>query len=242
MRLAFPDIAYGAAASWQHTPVNRGDFFNAYARAQYTVNSWGNIAKAHTALMKAESLIRGSVGDTDPAFWLNPFDSTFFTKIQANIQNLKTGRLEAEKAKLYLYNCLGDKGTDSSMIHTLLTGAAILDYLAVKCLYANEMFEFWQEVEKSTEKEKALRSFYMEVVWKFHTRTSDMQDFIAETKETFRQAWLSEYTPFRLEIAMRKYDMEMEFWIKLQRRLEKVYTNYDTSKKLPEWKSIIDIE
>jgi hypothetical protein len=36
--------------------------------------------------------------------------------------------------------------------------------------------------------------------------------------------------------------MEMEFWIKLQRRLEKVYTNYDTSKKLPEWKSIIDIE
>ena len=163
-------------------------------------------------------------------------------KIQANIQHLKTGRLETENAKLYLYECLGYKKDDSALIHTLLTGAAMLDYLAVKCLYANEIFEFWQEVEKSTDREKALRSFNMEVVSKYHTRTFDMQDFIAETKAMFRQAWLSEYTPFRLEIALRKYDMEMEFWIKLQRRLEKVCSNYDSDKKFPEWKSIIDIE
>ncbi len=121
-------------------------------------------------------------------------------------------------------------------------GAALLDYLAIKCIYASEIVEFWQEVEKSTDKEKALRSFYLEVIWKFHTRTSDMQDFIAETKDIFRKAWLSEYTPFRLEIAMRKYDMEMEFWIKLQRRLDKVYTTYENKKKLPEWKSIIDFD
>ena len=242
MRLAFPDIAYGASASWQDTPVNRGDFFSTYARAQYPENISDKISKAHTALMKAESLIRSAVGDTDPAFWINPFDSIFFKKIQANIQHLKTGRLEAENAKLYLYDCLGYKGADSAMIHTLVTGAAMLDYLAVKCLYANEIFEFWQEVEKSADRGKALSSFNMEVVSKYHTRTFDMQDFIAETKAMFRQAWLSEYTPFRLEIALRKYDMEMEFWIKLQRKLEKVCSNYDPGKKFPEWKSIIDIE
>jgi hypothetical protein len=242
MRLAFPDIAYGAAASWQNTPINRNDFFNTYSRAQYSESDWDNISKAHTALMKAENLIRGIVGDTDPAFWGNPFDSTIFKKIRANIQNLKMGRLEAEKAKLFLYECINDNGPDSAMIHTLLTGAAMLDYLAVKCLYANEIFEFWQEVVNSTDKEKELRSFYMEVVWKFHTRTSDMQDFISETKTMFKQAWLSEYTPFRLEIAMRKYDMELEFWIHLQRRLEEIYINYSKNKKLPEWESIINIE
>ncbi len=242
MRLAFPDIAYGASASWQASPVKRRDFFNTYARAQYPENSSDKISKAHTALMKSESFIRGAVGNTDPAFWINPFDSIFFMKIQANIPQLKMGRMEAEKAKIYLYECLGDKEADSSLIHTLLTGAAMLDYLSVKCLYANEIFEFWQEVEKSADKEKALRAFFLEVVWNFHTRTSDMQDFIAETKAMFRQAWLSEYTPFRLEIGLRKYDMEMEFWIKLQRRFEKVYTNYRSGTKLPEWKSIIAIE
>ena len=59
----------------------------------------------------------------------------------------------------------------------------------------------------ATDRGKALSSFKMEAVLKYHTRTFNMQDFIGETNAMFNQAWLSEYTPFRLEIALRKYDM-----------------------------------
>lgn len=67
-----------------------------------------------------------------------------------------------------------------------------------------------------------------------------MMDAIIETKEIFRKAWLNEYTPFRLGIALGKYDLEFQFWLKFQRRLENL--NYREGETLPSLESLVDIE
>lgn len=46
---------------------------------------------------------------------------------------------------------------------------------------------------------------------KYHTRISDLLDEITELREKFRECWLYEYTPFRLGLALGKYDAEFQF-------------------------------
>jgi len=65
-----------------------------------------------------------------------------------------------------------------------------------------------------------------------------MLDGILETKELFRKAWLMEYTPFRLGVAMGKFDLEFQFWLTLQRRLEKLNQNYKEGDALPSLESL----
>ena len=66
---------------------------------------------------------------------------------------------------------------------------------------------------------------------KYHTRTSDMLDALSTIRDRFREAWLMEFTPFRLNIALAKFDAELTAWWKFQRRLQELVD--DLSKGLP---------
>ncbi len=67
-----------------------------------------------------------------------------------------------------------------------------------------------------------------------------MLDAIIEVKEIFRKAWLNEYTPFRLGIAMGKYDHEFQFWLSFQRSLENL--SYREGEPLPALESLTGIK
>ena len=54
----------------------------------------------------------------------------------------------------------------------------------------------------------------------------------------FRQAWLNEYTPFRLGIALSKFDMELQYWVKVQKRLDTL-TKYKDDEEFPELQSLL---
>lgn len=237
MRMAFPDLAYGAAASWQSTPVERKTFFRDYALAQYPENLAMKVEKSLQALMDAETTIRNVVGATVPAFWANPFTPDNLKMIAENKENLRKGRLLAEVAQMYLLEAM-KSGMDTTTLYTLYTGAKMLDYLAMKYLYAGEIEQFWQQVKESPNKSEALSSMYMEIPFKYHTRTSDLLDAIIEMKEMFQKAWLYEYTTFRLGIALGKYDAEFQFWLRFQRSLETFNQYYKEGDPLPSLESI----
>jgi len=61
--------------------------------------------------------------------------------------------------------------------------------------------------------------------------TSDMLDALSTIRDRFREAWLMEFTPFRLNIALAKFDAELTAWWKLQRRLQELVD--DLSNGLP---------
>jgi len=238
MRLCFPDLAYGSVASWQSEPMDRGNFFHNYALAQYPPALAEQVEKAHKSLMEAESLIRKSVGVTDIAFFANPFTANYLKMVENNKENLHNGRLAAEDAQIYIREAL-KSGADTTTLFAMLVGAKMLDYLALKYLYAGETAELWKQLEESPNKEQMLHWMSMEVTFKYHTRTSDMLDAIIETKELFQKAWLNEYTAFRLGVALGKYDLEFQFWLKMQRRMDEICQYYNQTETLPSLESIL---
>ena len=237
MRLSWPDLAYGSVASWQTDPMERDNFFTAYCQVLYPAEISKKLEEAHRCLYKGESLIRNALGPTDPAFFDNPFTDENLVKISENREGLRNGRLEAEKAQIHLLDVL-KTGVDTTTVFAMLTGAKMLDYLALKYIYAGEISEFWNQLESSSNKDEMLHWLRMEVTFKYHTRTQDMMDAIMEMKELYRQAWLNEYRTFRLGVGLGKYDLEYQSWLKFQRRMDDVRRNYRADMILPSLESL----
>ena len=237
IRLGFPDIAYGTASSWQQDPIDQENFFKEYTLAQYPPQIAEKVEKALHAMTASEALLSEALGATDPAFWDNPFLNDNLKRIEENKESLHKGRLMAEEAQVFLLSALKE-GIDTSTLFTLYTGARLLDYLALKYLYAGEIADFWKQINESSNKIDTMRKLYMELAYKYHTRTSDLLDGIVTTKELFSKAWLMEYTTFRLGVALGKFDYEYQFWLKFQLRLERLYQHYNDGDALPSLESL----
>jgi hypothetical protein len=69
-----------------------------------------------------------------------------------------------------------------------------------------------------------------------------MFDAIVETKEMFQKAWLNEYTSFRLGIPMAKFDMELQYWFKIQKRLDALRWDYKDDEAFPSLQSLLQVE
>lgn len=237
MRLTLPDIAYGATASWQQNPVNREVFLNGYARAETSANTSAHLHKAFTALLQSQALLRKIFDGTDEAFWSNPFEAENLAKAREHVADISQSRLLAEDAQANARLGMEISG-DSSTFYSILVGAKLLDYLALKYIYAGEIAGFWEGVQKATDKKETMRLLHNEVIWKYHSRVADMLDAVVETKEYFRRAWLHEYTPFRMGVALGKYDYEFQYWLRLQRRLVRVDEDFKKTGTLPDLKDI----
>jgi len=237
MRMSRPDLAYGSAASWQSDIMDREKFFKNYCRIQYPEELATMVEKSHSSLVEAESLIRQVVGNTDPALFANPFTEKSLDNIAENRDKLRNGRLASEVAQINLREAL-EYGKDTITLYAMLTGAKMLDYLALKYIYAGEIAEIWQQLQEAEDKDEMRRWMHMEVSFKYHTRTSDMLDAVIELKEMYEKAWLNEYTTFRLGVGLGKYDLEFQYWLKMQRRMDEIRSLFQAKEKLPSLESL----
>ena len=48
---------------------------------------------------------------------------------------------------------------------------------------------------------------------------TDLREMISELREQYREAWLEEATPFRLQSALYRWDAEWDYWTAMQRLL-----------------------
>jgi len=48
---------------------------------------------------------------------------------------------------------------------------------------------------------------------------TDLREVISELREEYRQAWLDEATPFRLQSALYRWDAEWDYWTAMQKLL-----------------------
>jgi hexosaminidase len=218
-RMSFPDMAYGSVASWQNEPVDRDNFFNKYCRAQYPPDLAALAEKALRSLTLAESLMRQALGVTDAAFWANPFSARSVKTIESNREKLHNGRLAAEDAQEYIRSAL-KYGVDTTSFYAMLVGARMIDYIGLKYLYAGEIADFWNQLSKNPSRDDYRLLISIETNSRIHGRTADILDAIITVKEIFRQAWLNEYTPFRLGVILGKFDLEFQYWLKFQRNLD----------------------
>jgi len=219
MRMTWPGMAYGAAAGWQSTPIDRKGFFSEYARLMYSRTIAPEVAAALDDLTASELAAQKVLGDDSMlAFWVNPFDPALYKKSAANQDVLKQTRLLAEDAIEHLDQALslgGDRGTLSN----LLFGAELLDYAGQKFQTAPELSALWRGLGARRPKDDVWwNEWDSQVAYQDHSRLIDLLDAITELRRTYQQEWLAEYTAYRLDSALTRWDAEADFWRKLQVR------------------------
>lgn len=237
MRMARPALAYGGIAAWQGSAPPADDFFSRYTAVIYPPDAAQRVAAALRQLDRAETLLEEAQGQTIDAFWANPFSPARLLLSQQHTAQLHQSRLAAEAAEELLERI--PETADAPTIHALLLGSRLLDYAALKYIYAQQIAGFWRQLGDHPKKHDVVTLIALETADQYHSRASDMLDAIGELRDEFRAAWLEEYTPWRLSVALGKYDAESEFWWRFQRRVQALCADFQDGSELPPLQSVV---
>ncbi|HEX5413691.1 MAG TPA: beta-N-acetylhexosaminidase [Terriglobia bacterium] len=232
MRTAMPGIAYGAIASWQSLPVDRSQFFSNYAELEYPTAMAPQVSSGLRDLSEAESRLATAVGEeTGPQLWDDPFEPDRLSQIHAHLEDIHAARRAAEDAQAQLTQALRIRGNHLALPELLLE-ARLADYATMKCLYADQISGFWQQLGKSPNASD-LTFYGSEIYSHDHSRIADLLDLIGSLQEPYRVAWLEEYTPYRLRRIMARFDGELYYWWTVKKRLEYFENHFRKGDTLP---------
>jgi len=239
MRLSWPGLAYGAVASWQITPVVRANFFSDYAAQMYAPQVAVEVSAALTKLTASETLLQQAIEHgTMDELWSDPFDPFILKRSEEHKDDLRKSRILAEEAQEHLYRAAGFL-KNSDQLNELLFAGRLLDYAGMKFLYSAEIAEQWQALGRQPGPERLNDEFLSDVDSEMHGKLADLMDGITGLQPQYREAWLTQYTPYRLGTALGRWNAEYEFWLKLQTRLQLFSESYRKGSPLPTLQSIV---
>jgi hexosaminidase len=144
------------------------------------------------------------------AFWTDPLAPGQLKKIEAGEKKLRQARLLAESAQEHIQHAM--RYSNDPMLHSMLVSARMCDYLGMKCLYALEWQDYFKQLKENPKKE--LVSLYIgnQMNSTTYGMIGDLQEFISELRGQYRDVWLEEATPFRLQSALYRWDNEWQYW------------------------------
>ena len=215
-RPAWPGIAYGAAASWQQKPMDRQHFFPAYAAREYPPAAAASVASALRQMADSETALQVVLGqDTMLALWRSPFAPKTLARATAHAADLRRSRLLAEGAEEDWLRAI-EQGADAASALSYLVECRLLDYAGLKFQYGVEITQQWKLLGSHPDPRRLGNDFDNIVVSQQHGKLPDLMETITELKPQYEQAWLEEYTPYRLAAALGRWDAEYEYWRRLQ--------------------------
>jgi hypothetical protein len=226
-RMTLPGVAYGAAAAWQSTPMDRAGFFGAYAAHLYGA-AGEKVARALAAMDRGQQHIARALGSESMfRLWDDPFAPDRLARVRGHVQELREARLAAEEAEELLYEAGRHETTGS-----LVLGARLLDYAGMKFLYAVEIADGY---EKAVAGNRAEASYWLgrQASARNHGRMGDLMDSITELRELYRKAWEAEYTTYRMGSALGRFDAEYEYWRRMQARFWEIQRTFKPGVALP---------
>ena len=240
MRMSLPAIAYGAAAEWQSTPIDRSHFFSDYARIMYPANISPDVATALEKLSQAETELQKVLGEsTQFALWKDPFFHTYLKNVVPNQTHLRQTRLLAEEAETHLYYALA-LGADPATLNSILVGARLLDYAGQKFQTPPELVDLWRRIGTTRpDTDKWWNEWESQVVYQDHSRIVDLMDAITELRPLYRAEWLEEYSPYRLDSALGRWDAEYQYWRSCQQRLQEFSDSSHEGDVLPPLETLL---
>jgi len=242
LRLSWPAMGYGAAAPWQSSPMDRAHFFSDYASAMYPPAMAAEVAAGLESMAKAEGSLQKVLGqETMLELWKDPLTPSTLKQSTQHREDLHQARLLAEDAEEHLDRALALRPLtdDHGALSSLLVGSELLDYAGMKFQYAVEIGERWRDLGPHPTGDQLWVLFESEVTTSDHARLPDLMDAISQLRESYRQAWLQEYTPYRLASALGRWDAEYEYWRRLQARLRAFLASYHTGEPLPSLESVV---
>ena len=238
-RPAWPGIAYGAAAAWQQQPVDRAHFFAAYAAREYPPASAASVASALRQMADSETALQAVLGqDTMLALWGSPFTAKILARATAHADDLRRSRLLAEGAEEDWLRAV-DLGADAASARAYIVECRLLDYAGLKFQYGVEITQQWKFLGSHPDVHRLGNDFDNIVVSQQHGKLPDLMETITELKPQYEQAWLDEYTPYRLAAALGRWDAEYEYWRRFQANLFRMIEDYNPAKGLPPFETLL---
>ena len=236
-RAALPGMAYGAVASWQSEPVDRKQFFHDYALQMYPAQAAAAAALALEKLSSAEYLALdaldvGDATDTLDRLWDDPLSPARLRSAEANREKLRQVRLLAEDAEEQLQRAL-EMTRDTYSLQSLLVDARMLDYTAMRYIYAAEIAGFFKTLgRKPTQSD--VHAILLREIWQVdHGRIADMMKATASLRDQYQAAWRQEYTNYALGVILAHFDAELEFWRQFAQRLWDTANTFKDGDTLP---------
>ena len=241
LRLTWPAMAYGAAAPWQSTPMPRATFFEEYAALMYPASTAPEVAAALENLNRSELEIEKVLGQSSiHEMWDDPFSAANLKRTAEHQESLHQARLRAEEAQAHLYRAMRGGG-DPASLKTLLVSGQMLDFAGYKFLNALEVAERWRTFGPYNS-DRYWNQIESEVVYQSHGRFADMMDEATQIAETYRAAWLAEYTPYRLDAALGRWQNEYSYWLRLQNRFRNATRGLKEGSRLPPLEAVIGLQ
>jgi hexosaminidase len=232
-RMTLPGIAYGAAAAWQSSPMDRPAFFNDYSTQMYVEPAAPDVAEALADLSHSQKIFLGALGEeTMFRLWDDPLEPARLERVEARRDELRKGRLLAENAQEKLLRAL-EKQDESYSLPSLLLGARMLDYLGMKYIYACEIAAAFRTLGRNPSSADLEFHLQRHTSSRNHSRVADLMDTIGGLREEYRRAWESEHLPYRMPAALGRWDAEYEYWRRLQARFWDYLRNRKDKDPLP---------
>jgi hypothetical protein len=238
-RPAWPGIAYGAAAAWQQQPMDRQHFFAAYAAREYPPASAASVASALRNMAASETALQSVLGEeTMLALWQSPFSKKALARATAHAADLRQSRLLAEESEEDWLRAV-EQGADAASAQSYIVECRLLDYAGLKFQYGVEITQQWKLLGSHPRRERLDNDFDNIVVSQQHGKLPDLMESITELKPQYAEAWLAEYTPYRLAAALGRWDAEYEYWRRLQANLFHLLDDYNPTRGLPAFDNLL---
>ena len=213
-------MAYGCIGAWQGEAPDKRTFTARYCDVMYPAIS-DEMRKALSGLaLTIDHLSRclgkntsNLPGGTIVESWSNPFSPYYLENTRVHINDLRRARKESEEVEAWLIRALAKAdGKDSAFINSLLVSARLLHYTATRFIWAKVICDRWNEAMLGKKKNDFV---YYDIAYICHGFIQDVMDEGGGLKDAYKEGWLSENMPYRLNTIAGRFDVEYGLWQKL---------------------------
>ncbi|KAB7733135.1 family 20 glycosylhydrolase [Rudanella paleaurantiibacter] len=220
VRASWLFMAYGGIGAWQGIAPDKASFTTAYSAlvhpgiASELQQAYDHLATAGQYLDKClgkntQSLPRGTLIEA----WSNPFSAYYLKNTTEHKTDFEAVRKHTEAAAEQLITAIQKAPkADRGLVNSLLVTARLVNYTAMRFLWAKAITDRWNEAMVVRKTEDFV--FY-DLTYPCHSLLVDAQDETGELKTAYAEAWLDECMPFRLNTMLGRFDLDFSLWRKL---------------------------
>ena len=103
----------------------------------------------------------------------------------------------------------------------------------MKYLYALEIADSWATLPAHPTREQIAGLLSQGIHFSTHSRLTDLMDAISQLRESYKQRWLDQYTGYRLNTALGRWDAEYEYWRRTQATFGEMSSGFQDNSALP---------
>jgi hypothetical protein len=219
--------------------MDRAHFFETYAAREYPAAAAVSVASALRHMAESETALQAVLGQqTMLALWGSPFSTKTIDLATAHSADLRQSRLSAEAAEEDWLRAV-EQGADAASAQSYIVECRLLDYAGLKFQYGVEITQQWKSLGSHPGTDRLGNDFDNIVISQQHGKLPDLMETITELKPQYAQAWMEEYTPYRLAAALGRWDAEYEYWRRLQANLFEMLDDYKPEKGLRPFESLL---